>query len=289
MRKWLHPPEASVWGRLQESRKPLTLRLQAAPKGLNLFWILPQHNSTILLTEGLLTEVKKIYNNNKWNYAYPIENLKGNQFLVWENNWIKATLGRLLKTSYKQHWIFTHSGAWKKALSRHAFLPALFKTRIRKTMSLQLQAAARGPAALPELTYPHHFVASKHCNAAASTLRSAKCLLVSRCLCQWICAGSFNKANSAVDCRADWRTAPVALRCAKALCLPSSMQPISLIDESCDQHQVVKIQFISSRCLLPACCGKTAGAAHDDHMLNVFTGVQNSLSPLCQSRPLKWY
>lgn len=159
----------------------------------------------------------------------------------------------------------------------------LFKTRITKTMSLQLQHP------LLYLSSPT-LIALLPANPAMQ--QQALCTRLSVCLSPDVCAsecvqGALIKqtlqqtAEQTDEQLQQHRGAP------KLSTSPPPTKPVSLIDESCDQHQVVKIQFISSRCLLPARCGKAAGAAHDDHMLNVFTGVQNSLSPSCQARPLK--
>lgn len=73
--------------------------------------------------------------------------------------------------------------------------------------------AERKPRPPPAITYPHHFMPV---NSAMQ--QWVFCTWVSVCLSLDACAservqaaGSFNKANSAVDCRAGWLTISVVL------------------------------------------------------------------------------
>lgn len=61
-----------------KTRKPLMFRLQASSKGTKFTLNTSTVNSILNLTEGLWAEAGLVYNNNKWNYAYPTEYLKGN-------------------------------------------------------------------------------------------------------------------------------------------------------------------------------------------------------------------
>lgn len=102
--------------------------------------------------------------------------------------------------------------SWKESPKGAYFAPS--PPRIpcyRNPRDCRCGRAEGGPKPPPAITYPHHFMPV---NSAMQ--QWVLCTWVSVCLSLDVCAservqaaGSFNKANSAVDCRAGWLTVSV--------------------------------------------------------------------------------